>query len=174
MRNMTNRVVAVVAVIAAIIGVIVVSTLRQRVPEYGTTATVPCAPLENAEVATLQLLLPTGWTIERTAVHDADRTRPGDGAPVTFVAAWIRDGSGARVTDEPALYVWEGGTLRAHADVPKSHYVLNDAAARITLDTAEAGARGDIRRTTRDARTLPEPYSPEDPAARAAADCLRD
>jgi hypothetical protein len=172
-HRMTLRTLAVIVVIAGIVAAIVVTNFRSD-GASSAAAGDPCPPLEPDAARTLQMLLPDEWRIERAAVRDAERTRESDGAPVSFIAAWILDAGGARATDEPAIYVWEGGMLREHEEVPKAHYVLNDAAAQVTYDTSGSGQRADVRRATRDARTLREPYSPDDPAAVAAAACLRD
>lgn len=172
---MMQRLLAVSVITIGIVVVLVFVT-RSNADRLAAAPEQPdqCRPLDSSSVATLQLYLPSGWTFGRTAVTDSpDRTRDTDGAPVSFVAAWVLDADGRRATDEPALFVWEGGTSRRHDELPKSHYVLNDAAARVARHDADAGAGADVRRAVTDARTLAQPYSDTDPTALAAVACLR-
>jgi hypothetical protein len=173
--RLADRLGALLAVLLGIAVLVIGWSLLQRDSGRADVAGDACRALEQDALGTLQLLLPDGWTVERAVVQDAaDRTREHDGAPVSFVAAWVRDAAGAYATTEPALYVWEGGTAPRHEALPKSHYLLNDAAAVITRDTTGRGDRADMRRALPDARALRQPYSEDEPAARAAVACLTD
>lgn len=114
--------------------------------------------------------IPKAHTVEAAAaVDDPARVRSFDGAPSSYVAAWISNASGERM-GEPALWVIEGGAGREHDRRAKSYYPLNDAAAALTAARIESD--GERRRPITDARALRVPYREDHPSALAALHCL--
>lgn len=137
---------------------------------------VQCAQLDPGSQATLRKIVPREWNLDTTAVAVAtNRNRQHDGAPVSYVAAWLRDANGDRETG-PALWVWEGGTEPEHDRWAKRIMNLNDAAVAAVdagYELTEDGKLANARRRIPDARLLPNnPYDPTDAEVQALLACL--
>lgn len=159
-------------VVASLVGV---STLV-AVADSAKVGSVQCAQLNPGSQATLRMILPRQWKLERTAVVVArSRIRAHDGAPVSYVAVRLRDAE-ARLVSTPAVWVWEGGTELEHDKWPKRIMNLNDAAVAAVnagyTYTAD-GTLANARRRIPDARLLSKnPYDPADPEVEALVACL--
>lgn len=136
-----------------------------------------CMELNSSAQATLRRVLPRQWRLKRTAVSlSTQRTRQHDGAPVSYVAAELVDVDGNLASAIPAVWVWEGGADPKHDRWPKRIMNLNESAVRIVeagYQFTEDGALANGRRRIPDARSIPMPYTPDDPEVKALLACFQ-
>ena len=120
--------------------------------------------------------VPAGWSIEAAVYVTATaRRRKFDGAPVDYIAMWVKDSTGRRAFDNPALWIYMGGqgilNTRPTEALPLNAEA-NEMADSAFGHPAYAMQPGWKAVRARDARAVTPPFSADDDEAHAALRCL--